>query len=224
MTDEKTIRVTNQDELDAALAEKPDDDTVIKIHSDPGTYTPNYIFIDDSRGHAVEACGKSRVVAFGVARLTARGHSIVTVRGEAFVHATDFSQVDWHDDSTGKCGYYARGQVWDEAAVTTSALCPLFAHDDSEVTARGSARVIADGNASVTAHDETAVEISDDVDVTAYCRAVVYSEGGTVRARDHVTVHAHYDTRVEGEEDVVVHVFTPGVIVTGEATVIGSVW
>lgn len=220
MTDEKTIRVTNQDELDAALAEKPGDDMVIEIHSDPGTYTPNYIFVGDSRGHAVEACGESRVVAFGVARLTARGHSIVTVRGEAFVHATDFSQVDWHDDSTGKCGYYARGYVWEMATVETHALCPLFAFDNSTVTARGAAHVVARDDASVTAYDQSVVETLGDVDVTAYDQVVVHSEGGEVYAHDYATVYAQYDTHVEGPATSVVHVLTPGVRVEGDVTVI----
>lgn len=69
----RVVRVTNQEELDAALAKPPSDDVVIEIHSDPGGYMPIYIFVMDSRGHAVEACGESRVVVSDSARVTARG-------------------------------------------------------------------------------------------------------------------------------------------------------
>lgn len=205
---DKIVRVTNRGELDKALKADPSDDVVIVIDSKPGGYTPNYIFVTDSRGHAVEARGESLVVAQGASQLTAYGRSRVIVRDEAVVHATDFAQVDWHDSSSGKCGYYARGQVWDMAEVETHALCPLFASDSAEVTARGTSRVVAQGNASVYAYNQAVVEMSGDVDVTAYGQSVVYCEGGEVYAHEHATVYVVKDAdkpSVEGVPTVVVH-------------------
>lgn len=68
----KTVRVTNQGELDEALKAEPSNDMVIVIDSNPGRYFPIYIIVADSRGHWIEARGESRVIAAGKARLTAR--------------------------------------------------------------------------------------------------------------------------------------------------------
>lgn len=226
MIDEtKIVRVTNQGELDAALAAEPDDNVVIEIHSDPGKYVPTYIFIGDSRGHVVEACGESRVVVSGTAQLTARGHSMVEAQDDAIVHATDFAQVNWRDGSTGTCGYYARGQVWDAATVGTHSLCPLFAYDSAEVTVRAASRVVAQGAASVSAYSQAVVEMSGDVDVTAYGKSVVYCEGGEVYAHEHATVYVLEDAdrpSVEGVPTVVVHDFKGDTPVTGGAVVIAG--
>lgn len=226
MIDEtKVVRVTNQDELDAALAAEPDDNTVIEIHSDPGKYVPIYIFVGDSRGHVVEACGESRVVVSGEARLTARGCSMVEAHDDAWVYATDSSRVIWHDSSMGKCGYYARGQAWDMATVEAHSLCPLFACDSAEVTVRGASRVVAQGEASVTAYNQAVVEMSGDVDVTAYGQSVVYCEGGEVYAHEHATVYVLKDANrpsVEGVPTVVVHDFKGDTPVTGGAVVIAG--
>ena len=226
MIDEtKVVRVTNQDELDAALAAEPDDNTVIEIRSDPGKYMPNYIFVDDSRGHVIEAHGKSRVIAHGVTRLTARGYSMVEAQDEATVNATDFAQVNWRDSSTGKCGYYARGQAWDMATVEAHSLCPLFAYDSAEVTARATSHVVAWGHASVTAYQRSVVEMGADVDVTAYGQSVVYCEGGEVYAHEHATVYVMEDAdrpSVDGVPTVVVHDFKGDTPVTGGAVVIAG--
>nr|DAS06569.1 MAG TPA: phospho-N-acetylmuramoyl-pentapeptide-transferase [Caudoviricetes sp.] len=221
----RVVRVTNQEELDAALAKPPSDDVVIQIDSDPGGYMPIYIFVMDSRGHAVEARGESRVVVSDEARVTARGHSQVEAHDDAWVYATDFSRVAWRDSSSGKCGYYARGQAWDMATVETHSLCPFYAFDSTEVTARGTARVCADGAASVTARDQSVVEMRDDVDVTAYDQSVVYCEGGEVYAHGHATVYVDKDAcgpSVEGEVTVVVHDFKGGTPVMGGALVISA--
>lgn len=224
MIDEtKVVRVTNQGELDAALAAEPDGNTVIEIHSKPGKYTPNYIFVADSRGHTIEARGESRVIVSGEARLTARGHSMVEARDDAVVHATDFAQVDWHDSSTGTCGYYARGKVWGTATVKTHSLCPLFAFDSAEVTARGVSRVVAQGAVTVYAYNQAVVEMSGDVDVTAYGQSIVYCEGGEVYAHEHATVYVLEDAdrpSVEGVPTVVVHDLKGDTPVTGGAVVI----
>lgn len=58
MSGDKTIRVTGQAGLDEALAKPSSDDVVIVIDSHPGDFIPNYVFVMDSRGHAVEACGE----------------------------------------------------------------------------------------------------------------------------------------------------------------------
>ena len=58
MSGDKIVRVTNQGELDEALKADPSDDVVIVIDSDPGKRVPIYIFVMDSRGHAIEACGR----------------------------------------------------------------------------------------------------------------------------------------------------------------------
>lgn len=223
MSGDKVIRVTNQEELDAALAKPPSDDVVIQIDSDPGGYMPIYVFVMDSRGHAVEACGESRVIVSDTARVTARGRSQVEAHDNACVYATDFSRVTWRDSSEGKCGYYARGQAWDMATVETHSLCPFYAFDSAEVTARGTARVCADGAASVTAYDQSVVEMRDDVDVTAYDQSVVYCEGGEVYAHGHATVYVDkdaYGPSVEGEATVVVHDFKGGTPVMGGAIVV----
>ena len=222
MSGDKIVRVTNQGELDEALKADPSDDVVIVIDSNPGKYVPIFIFVGDSRGHIVEACGESRVIAYGTSRLTARGHSIVDAQDEATVYATDYAKVDWHDDSSGECGYYASGQVWDRAVVRAHGSCPLFAFDNSTVTAVSGAHVVARYEASVIAHHRVVVEISGDVDVTAHDQVIVYSEGGEVYAHDHVTVYAKYDTRVEGPATSAVHVLTPGVRVVGDITVIDA--
>lgn len=219
----RVVRVTNQEELDAALAVAPSDDVVIQIDSDPGKYVPIYIFVTDSRGHAVEACGESRVIVAGKARLTARERSRVEAHDDAWVYATGSSRVIWHDSSTGKCGYCARGQAWDRAAVETHALCPFYAFDSAEVVARGVSRVVAQGEASVTARDHAVVEMSGDVDVTAQDQVVIHCEGGEVYARDHVTVYvARFADRpdVEGTPTVVVHDIKGDTPVTGGAVVI----
>lgn len=221
----RVVRVTNQEELDAALAKPPSDDVVIQIDSDPGGYMPIYIFVMDSRGHAVEARGESRVVVSDEARVTARGRSQVEAHDDAWVYATDFSRVAWRDSSSGKCGYYARGRAWDMATVETHSLCPFYAFDSTEVTARGTARVCADGAASVTARDQSVVEMRDDVDVTAYDQSVVYCEGGEVYAHGHATVYVDKDAcgpSVEGEVTVVVHDFKGGRPVMGGAVVISA--
>lgn len=220
MSGDKIVRVTNQGELDEALKAAPSDDVVIVIDSNPGKYVPTPIVVLDSRGHVIEARGESRVIVAGKARLTARGHSIVDAQDEATVYATDYAKVDWHDDSSGECGYYACGQVWDRAVVRAHGSCPLFAFDNSTVTAVSGANVVARYEASVIAHHRVVVEISGDVDVTAHDQVVVYSDGGEVYAHDHVTVYAKYDTRVEGPATSVVHVLTPGVRVVGDITVI----
>lgn len=72
MSGDKVIRVTNQEELDAALEATPSDGMVIEIHSDPGKYMPIYIFVTDSRGHSIEARGESRVVAAWLKRRMTR--------------------------------------------------------------------------------------------------------------------------------------------------------
>lgn len=221
----KTVRVTNQEELDAALEATPSDGIVIEIHSDPGKYMPIYIFVTDSRGHSIEARGESRVVVSGTAQLTARGRSMVEAQDDAVVRAMDFAQVNWRDSSSGTCGYYARGQAWDVATVETHALCPLFAHDSAEVTARGTSRVVASGDASVTARDQSTVEMAGDVDVTAYGQSVVYCEGGEVYAHEHATVYVTEDAdrpSVEGVPTVVVHDFKGDTPVTGGAMVIAG--
>lgn len=223
MSGDKIVRVTNQEELDAALEAAPSDGMVIVIDSKPGGYIPNYIFVLDSRGHAVEAQGESRVVVSGTARLTARGHSMVEAQDGADVRATDFAQVNWRDSSTGTCGYYARGQAWDVATVETHALCPLFAHDSAEVTARGTSRAVASGDASVTARDQSTVEMAGDVDVTAYGQSVVYCEGGEVYAHEHATVYVMEDAdrpSVEGVPTVVVHDFKGDTPVMGGPVVL----
>lgn len=222
MSGDKIVRVTNQGELDEALKADPSDDVVIVIDSNPGKYVPTPIVVLDSREHVIEARGESRVIVAGKARLTARGHSIVDAQDEATVYATDYAKVDWHDDSSGECGYYASGQVWDRAVVRAHGSCPLFAFDNSTVTAVSGAHVVARYEASVIAHHRVVVEISGDVDVTAHDQVIVYSEGGEVYAHDHVTVYAKYDTRVEGPATSAVHALTPGVRVVGDITVIDA--
>lgn len=206
----RRVRVTSQEELDAALEAAPSDDVVIVIDSNPGGYTPNYIFVTDSRGHVIEARGESCVIVSGKARLTARGRSCVEARDDAWVYAADSSRVIWHDSSAGKCGYYARGQAWDTATVETHSLCPLFAYDSAEVTARATSRVVARDNASVYAYNQAVVEMAGDVDVTAYGQSVVYCEGGEVYAHEHATVYVLKGAdrpSVEGVPTVVVHDF-----------------
>lgn len=223
MSGDKVVRVTNQEELDAALKAAPSDDVVIVIDSDPGKYVPVYIFVTDSRGHVVEARGESRVVVSGEARLTACGRSMVEAQDDAVVRATDFAQVNWRDSSSGTCGYYARGQAWDVAAVETHSLCPLFAYDSVAVVARGTSRVVACGEASVVARDQSTVGMAGDVDVSARDQSVVYCEGGEVYAHDHATVYVDKDAdrpRVEGAPTVVVHDFKGDTPVTGGAVVI----
>ena len=225
MSGDKVVRVTNQGELDEALKADPSDDVVIEIHSNPGKYVPIYIFVTDSRGHSIEARGESRVVVSGEARLTARGHSMVEAQDDAVVHATDFAQVNWRDSSTGKCGYYARGQAWDAATVEAHSLCPLFAYDSAEVTARATSHVVAWGHASVTAYQRSVVEMGGDVDVTAYGQSVVYCEGGEVYAHEHATVYVMEDAdrpSVDGVPTVVVHDFKGDTPVTGGAVVIAG--
>lgn len=219
----RVVRVTNQEELDAALEAAPSDDVVIQIDSHPGKYVPIYIFVTDSRGHAVEVCGESHVIVSNTARVTARERSRVEARDDAWVYAIDSSRVIWHDSSTGKCGYYARGQAWDRAAVETHALCPFYAFDSAEVVARGSARVCADTAASVKAYDQSVVEMSGDADVTAYGQSVVYCEGGEVYAHEHATVYVMEDAdrpSVDGVPTVVVHDFKGDTPVTGGAVVL----
>lgn len=208
MSGDRIVRVTNQEELDVALAAAPSDDVVIVIDSDPGRRVPIYIFVLDSRGHAIEARGESRVVVSNGARLTARDRSMVTARDAAVVHAIDFAQVRWHGSSSGTCGYYARGEVWDTAAVETRSLCPLFAFDNAVVTARATSHVVAQGEASVTAYNQSVVEMSGDVDVTARGQSVVYCEGGEVYAHEHATVYVMKNAdrpSVDGVPTVVVH-------------------
>lgn len=221
MVDEiKVVRVTNQDELDAALEADPHDDTVIEIHSDPGRFTEHVLVVLDSRGHNIEACDRSRVVAVGTSRLIAGGYSHVDARDAANVDATEYSQVDWRDSSRGKCGYYARGAARDRATVETVSPVPLFALDNSTVTARGDAHVVARGGASVTVRDQATVEMSNDVDVTAYDRAIVRCEGGEVCAHEHVTVYVgKFADRpsVDGVPTVVVHDFKGDTPVMGGA-------
>lgn len=219
----RVVRVTNQEELDAALAVAPSDDVVIQIDSDPGKYVPIYIFVTDSRGHAVEACGESRVIVAKAARVTARERSHVEAHDDAWVYATGSSRVIWHDSSTGKCGCYARGQAWDRAAVEMHALCPFYAFDSAEVVARGVSRVVAQGEASVKAYDQSVVEMSGDADVTAYGQSVVYCEGGEVYAHEHATVYVDKDAdrpSVDGVPTVVVHDFKGDTPVVGGAVVI----
>ena len=219
----RVVRVTNQEELDAALEATPSDDVVIQIDSDPGKYVPIYIFVTDSHGHAVEACGESRVIVAGKARLTARERSRVEAHDDAWVYATDSSRVIWHDSSTGKCGCYARGQAWDRAAVEMHALCPSCAFDSAEVTARGVPRVVAQDEASVKAYDQSVVAMSDDADVTAYGQSVVYCKGGEVYAHEHATVYVMEDAdrpSVDGVPTVVVHDFNGDTPVAGGAVVI----
>nr|DAV40545.1 MAG TPA: hypothetical protein [Caudoviricetes sp.] len=223
MSGDKIVRVTNQGELDEALKADPSDDVVIVIDSDPGKRVPIYIFVMDSRGHAIEARGESRVVVSNGARLTARGRSMVTARDAACVHATDFAQVHWYDSSTGTCGYYARGEVWDTATVETHSLCPLFASISAEVTVRGASRVVAQGDASVYAYNQAVVEMSGDVDVTAYGQSVVYCEGGEVYAHEHATVYVLKGAdraSVEGVPTVVVHDLAGDTPVTGGPVVL----
>lgn len=223
MSGDKIVRVTNQGELDEALKADPSDGAVIMIDSKPGGRMPTYIVVLDSRGHAIEARGESRVVVSNGARLTARDRSVVTARDAAVVHAIDFAQVNWHDSSSGTCGYYARGQVWDKATVETRALCPLFAFDSADVTARGASRVVARGEASVYAYNQAVVEMSGDVDVTAYGQSVVYCEGGEVYAHEHATVYVLKGVdrpSVEGVPTVVVHDLAGGTPVTGGPVVL----
>lgn len=95
------------------------------------------------------------------------------------------------------------------ATVETHALCPFYASDSAEVTARGTAHVRAD----------------DAVSVTAYDQSVVYCEGGEVYAHGHATVYVDkdaYGPSVEGEATVVVHDFKGGTPVTGGALVISA--
>ena len=223
MSGDKVVRVTNQGELDEALKADPSDDVVIVIDSNPGKYVPTPIVVLDSREHVIEARGESRVIVAGKARLTARDRSMVEAQEEAVVHATDFARVNWHDKSSGECGHNAQGEAWDWATVTTFSGLPLFAHDNVQVPARGTSRVGANYAASVTAYSQTGVEMADDVDVTAYNRAVVYCKGGEVYAHDHVTVYvgkgAHLPS-VEGVPTVVVHDFKGDTPVTGGAVVI----
>lgn len=223
MSGGKVVRVTNQGELDEALKADPSDDVTIVIDSKPGGYMPNCIYMADSHGHVVEACGESRVIVSGTAQLTARGRSMVEAQDDAVVRATDFAQVNWRGRSSGACGYYARGRAWDFSKVETHSLCPLFAFDNAEVTARSSSRVVAQGAASVFAYNQATVEMSGDVDATVYNQVVVYCEGGEVYARDRATVYVdRYADRpsVEGVPTVVVHDLAGDTPVTGGAVVI----
>lgn len=223
MSGDKVVRVTNQEELDAALKAAPSDDMVIRIDSNPGKYFPICIVVADSRGHWIEACGESRVIVAGEAKLTARDRSMVEAQEDAVVYATDSARVNWHNNSSGECGHNAHGEVWDWATVTTLSWHPLFAHDNAKVTARCRSRVVANEAASVTAYNQAVVEMTDDVDVTAYGQSVVYCKGGEVYAHDHVTVYvskgAHIPS-VEGVPTVVVHDFKGDTPVTGGAVVI----
>lgn len=111
------------------------------------------------------------------------------------------------------------------ATVETHALCPFYASDSAEVTARATAHVRADDAASVTAYDQSVVEMGNDVDVTAYDQSVVYCEGGEVYAHGHATVYVDknaYGPSVEGEATVVVHDFKGGTPVMGGALVISA--
>lgn len=221
----KTVRVTNQGELDEALKAEPSNDMVIVIDSNPGRYFPIYIIVADSRGHWIEARGESRVIAAGKARLTAWDRSMVEAQEEAVVHATDYAKVNWHDKSSGECGHNARGEAWDRATVTTLSWHPLFAHDNAQVTARGTSRVVANYAASVTAYNQSVVEMTEDVDVTAYNQAVVYCKGGEVYAHDHVTVYVGKGAdrpSVEGVPTVVVHDFKGDTPVRGGVIVVPS--
>ena len=133
----RLVCVTNQDELDRALEAAPDDEVAIEIRSDPGKYVPNYLFVADSRGHYIEARGESRVVVSNTAEIVATDHSQVEAHDESIVAAIGGAQVNWRDHSTGSCGHYARGQVWDEASVSTHSEYPLLAFDDATVTVGG---------------------------------------------------------------------------------------
>lgn len=221
----RLVCVTNQDELDRALEAAPDDEVAIEIRSDPGKYVPNYLFVADSRGHYIEARGESRVVVSNTAEIVATDHSQVEVYDESIVAAIGGAQVNWRGHSTGSCGHYARGQVWDEASVSTYSEYPLLAFDDATVTVGGVAHVVAQGRVSVTARDHAVVEMSGDVDVTAQDQVVIHCEGGEVYARDHVTVYvAKYAdmSDVEGTPTVVVHDFKGDTPVTGGAVVVAG--
>ena len=211
--------MTNQGELDAALEAAPRDDVVIQIDSNPGMYAPTPIVVLDTRGHVVEARGKSHVIVCGTSRLTARDDTLAEARDQARLDATDRAHAIWRDMSRGSCGVYARGEAYDKAAVVTRSFIPFFACDRAHVTGRGVARLVARGEASTVG----IIEMRDDVDTVAQDQVVVYCEGGELKACGHVTVYVdQYADRpcIEGAPTVVVHDFKGGTPVEGGVIVV----
>lgn len=145
MSGDKTIRVTGQAGLDEALAKPSSDDVVIVIDSHPGDFIPNYVFVMDSRGHAVEACGESRVVVSGHAQLTARSASRVAAQGNASVFAYNQAVVEMSGDVDVTA--YDQSVVYCEGG-------EVYAHDHATVyVLEGADRPSVEGVPTVVVHD-----------------------------------------------------------------------
>lgn len=145
MSGDKVVRVTNQGELDEALKADPSDDVVIEIHADPGRYASIYIFVTDSRGHAIEARGESCVIASGAARLTARAAARVVARGAASVYAYNQAVVETRGDVDVTA--YGQSVVYCEGG-------EVYAHEHATVYVMEDAdRPSVEGVPTVVVHD-----------------------------------------------------------------------
>lgn len=169
------IRVTTQQELDAALAREDltySSDEII-IDSPRGVW----LELSDSKGLDVWACGSSSVYAFESASVWAHDSASVWVCDSATVRAYDSARVRACESSTVKA--HGSTIVWAGGSATVEAcdLATVEAHSSAIVKASGSATVEAYGSSTVDAYDSATVRAGQWVTVR------LHSKGATVTVR-----------------------------------------
>jgi hypothetical protein len=146
------IKVSTQDELDAALALPAPHEIWI-------CGTGRFV-LRQSAQHFVRATESSHVVAWGSSHVEAWGSSHVVAWGSSHVEAWGSSHVEARESSHvvawGSSHVEARGSSHVEARESSH----VVARESSHVEARGSSHVVARGAAFVRARDRSKTEVA----------------------------------------------------------------
>ena len=147
-----TTTVTNQAELDAAIAAGESD---IVINSPAGVW----LNLRAPKATRVTAWDSSTVTAWGSSTVTARGSSTVTARDSSTVTARDSSTVTARGSSTVTARGSSTVHAWDSSTVHAWDSSTVTAWGSSTVTAWDSSTVHAWGSSTVTATAYVAVHL-----------------------------------------------------------------
>ncbi|MCZ7376516.1 DUF7666 domain-containing protein [Micromonospora sp. WMMC250] len=206
------IDVTNQTELDAALAAAAP--SCVHIKSERGVW----LRLRDTGRNTVRASDSATVEAYDSATVRASDSATVEAYGSATVEASDSATVRASDSATVEAYGSATVEASDSATVRASDSATVEAYGSATVEAYGSATVRASDSATVRASGSATVRASGSATVRAYGSATVEAYGSaTVRASGTSSVHAHYRATVTAGSHVAVHLHS------GQGTVTGGV-
>jgi hypothetical protein len=174
------IRVTTQEELDAALKRSNNGTKALVLLTGGGAFSVTGATVTAYGSSTVRAYGSSTVRAYGSSTVTAYGSSTVRASGSSTVTAYDSSTVTAYDSSTVT--------AYDSSTVTAYGSSTVRAYGSSTVTAYGSSTVTAYGSSTVTAYDSSTVTAYGSSTVTASKWVAVSLQSPTATANGGVII------------------------------------